>query len=140
MRFQVPQFIDFEDKVFGPFTFKQFIYLAGGAGMCFVLLRTLPQFLAILLSIPVVALSVALAFYRMNNRPFIQLVEAFFKYIAGTRLYVWKRKDKQEKTVQSRLGERYLHLEVPKLGESRLKDLTWSIDARKDDKETGDSA
>ncbi len=33
MRFEVPQFIDVEDKIFGPFTFKQFLYLAGGAGL-----------------------------------------------------------------------------------------------------------
>jgi hypothetical protein len=37
MRYQVPQFIDVEDKVIGPLTIKQFIYLAGGAGMCFVI-------------------------------------------------------------------------------------------------------
>jgi hypothetical protein len=29
MQFRVPQFIDIEDKLFGPLTFKQFIYLAG---------------------------------------------------------------------------------------------------------------
>ena len=33
MQFQVPQFLDVEDKIVGPFTIKQFIYLAGGVGM-----------------------------------------------------------------------------------------------------------
>jgi len=32
MRFEVPQFIEVEDKIFGPFTWKQFIYLMGGEG------------------------------------------------------------------------------------------------------------
>ena len=41
MQFKVPQFLDIEDKIFGPFTFKEFVYLAGGAGLCFVLYRLL---------------------------------------------------------------------------------------------------
>ena len=41
MRFQVPQFIEIEDKIFGPLTIKQFIYIAGGAGLCFILFRFL---------------------------------------------------------------------------------------------------
>ena len=74
MRFQVPQFIDVEDHVFGPFTFKQFVYIAGGIGVSFVLLRLLPRFLAIIAIIPVAGFSLALAFYRVNNKPFIQMV------------------------------------------------------------------
>jgi len=42
MRFKVPQFIDIEDKIFGPFSFKQFVYLAGGAGLCYIFFKTLP--------------------------------------------------------------------------------------------------
>jgi len=35
MRFEVPQFIDVEDKLFGPLTFTQFVYLAGSGGISF---------------------------------------------------------------------------------------------------------
>jgi hypothetical protein len=131
MRFQVPQFIDIEDKVIGPFTFKQFIYIAGGAGTCFVLLRVLPRILAIIAMIPILVISLALAFYRVNNKPFIQMVESFFRYSMGSRLYIWRRKDVVNKTQQSALATKYLRLEVPKLGESKLKDLSWGLDVRK---------
>ena len=70
----MPQFIEVEDKIFGPFTLKQFIYLAGGAGIVALLLFTLPLIVAILLSIPVAGLAGALAFYRMNNKPFIEVL------------------------------------------------------------------
>ena len=53
MRYQVPQFIEVEDRIFGPFTFRQFIYLAGGAGLCFIAYRSLPIFWAILIMVPV---------------------------------------------------------------------------------------
>jgi len=132
MRFQVPQFIDVEDKVFGPFTFKQFVYLAGGAGICFVLLRVLPQILAIIAIIPVAVFSLALAFYRVNNKPFIQLVESFFMFIIGSRLYIWKRNERPIKKAND-LAQNYLRMEVPKMQGSRLKDMRWGLDARKNE-------
>ena len=75
MEYQVPQFIEVEDKIFGPFTFRQFIYLAGGAGLCTMLVLYL-HFFGILLSIPIAALSGALAFYKINNKSFIEILEA----------------------------------------------------------------
>ena len=60
-QYQVPQFIEIEDKIFGPLTLKQFIYLAGGGGLCLVFFTLLPMWLVILLGIPVMAFSGALA-------------------------------------------------------------------------------
>jgi hypothetical protein len=42
MQFQVPQFLDVEDKIIGPFTIKQFLYLAGGAGFAYLSWRYIP--------------------------------------------------------------------------------------------------
>src|SRR4051812_15323121 len=91
MRFQVPQFIEVEDKIFGPLTFKQFVYLAGGAGICVILFTFLPKFLAFLIALPIAIFAAALAFYRVNDKPFIGLVEAFFNYSLGNKLYIWKK-------------------------------------------------
>ncbi len=57
MRYQVPQFIEIEDKIFGPLTLKQFIYLAGGGGLCLIFFSLLPLYIMVILSIPVIALS-----------------------------------------------------------------------------------
>jgi len=51
MQFQVPQFIEVEDKIIGPLTFKQFVFVGGGFGMAYVLWRVLP----ILLAAPLIA-------------------------------------------------------------------------------------
>lgn len=132
MRFQVPQFIDVEDHIFGPFTFKQFVYMAGGVGICFVLLRILPRFLAIIAIIPTASFALALAFYKINNKPFVQMVESFFKYVASPRLYLWKRAEHQANR-PSPLAESYRQMQVPKLQGSKLKDLTWNLDVRKNE-------
>ena len=92
MRYQVPQFIDVEDKIFGPFSFRQFIYLAGSAGIVAVLVSLLPLFIGIILSLPVVALGLALAFYKINNKPFIEIVEEAFFFFLSDKLYLWKKK------------------------------------------------
>ncbi len=130
MRFQVPQFIEVEDKLFGPFTFKQFIYLAGGAGAVVALFTTLPSFFAFILSIPIVGLSLALTFFRYNNRPFIFMLESLFSYYIGEKLYIWKKEQKQ---VIKKRGAQTANPEVfiPKLSNSKLKDLSWSLDVTK---------
>lgn len=131
MRFQVPQFIEVEDKIFGPFTFKQFVYLAGGAALCVLLLIFLPKFIAILIALPIAAFSLALAFFKVNEKPFIYTVEAYFNYLITNKLYIWKKEDKPYEgptisTNKAPLQQVY----VPKLSESKLKDLTWSLDVK----------
>lgn len=129
MRFQVPQFIEVEDKIFGPLTFKQFIYIAGGVGICVVLFTFLPNFIALLLSVPVAVFAGALAFYKVNDKPFINVVEAFLKYSISSKLYIWKKEEKipVKKEVQAApVNQVY----VPKLSQSKLRDLTWSLDIK----------
>lgn len=94
MRFQVPQFIEIEDKIFGPLTFKQFVYVAGGSGIIAILFFFLPTFFAFILAIPVGIFAGALAFYKINNRPFIIMVEAAIKLFFKNKLYIWKKKRK----------------------------------------------
>ena len=129
MQFQVPQFIDVEDKIFGPFTVKQFVYLAGAVGVIFILNSFLPFIFAILIGGPIIALGLALAFYKVNNQPFIKIVEASLRYILGSRLYIWKKE--QKKVTKKKEGvEESAELFVPKLSDSKLKDLAWSLDIK----------
>ncbi len=134
MRFQVPQFIEIEDKIFGPLTIKQFVYLAGGGGLSFIVYVLLNNLL--LSFIPIVAimsLSFALSFYKVNNKSFITIVEAAFKYYLGGKLYIWKKEEKTKpKTPDAALkdAKNYASIMVPKISDSRLKDLTWSLDIK----------
>src|SRR5688572_21746070 len=123
MRFEVPQFIDVEDKLFGPFTFKQFIYLAGGAGIVYTLFRVLPLFLAVIIALPIAGLALALVFYKPNNRPFIKMVESVVNFFIKSRFYLWKR-NQVKKTVQSIEKSSVATVE----SDNKLKDLAWSLD------------
>ena len=129
MKFQVPQFIEVEDKIFGPLTIKQFVYLAGGAGLSFIIytyVSPLSLILAILFIIPVAALAVALALYKVNNQPFVYVIEAAFKFMLANKLYIWRKQDRKPEHKKEAAIAPLVY--VPKLSDSKLKDLTWSLD------------
>ncbi len=92
MRFEVPQFIEIEDKIIGPFTWRQFVYLAGGIGLGVVLFFTTPLFVFGLIGIPLGALSALLAFYPVNNRPFSSFLESMVFFYKNNRVYYWRKK------------------------------------------------
>ena len=129
MRFQVPQFIEVEDKIFGPLTFKQFIYLAGSIGVCVVLYALLPHIIAIPVGLPILGFGIALAFFNYNGKPFIYTVEAFFRYTLGSKLYIWRKQDRVIEKTEER-GAAAPEVFVPKLSQSKLKDLSWSLDIK----------
>jgi len=137
MRFEVPQFIEIEDKIFGPFTFQQFVYLAGAAGLSFVFYATFPFFIAVILIAPIAVFGAALAFYKHNNRPFITLLESMFGYFTKGRLYIWKKRQKKVEDEMNEFADiPQAPMYVPKLSDSKLKDLAWSLDVQ--DKQRGD--
>lgn len=129
MRFQVPQFIDIEDKIFGPMTLKQFIYVAGGIGITVIFFTLLPKFLAFIFAAPFLGISFALAFYKPNNRPFIFALESMLNYYFGDKIYIWKKVPKPIKPLETKSITP--ELIVPNLSKSKLKDMNWSLDVRK---------
>lgn len=135
MRFQVPQFIDVEDKIFGPLTLKQFIYVAGGLSVAVVGVVFFGLFFGLLFASPIVILAFALAFYRINNRPFVNTLESAFKYATKDKLYIWRKEEKEKSNEESASGEKYSSIIVPNLSESKLKDMNWELDVKKKEDE-----
>ncbi len=129
MEYQVPQFIEVEDKIFGPFTLKQFIYVAGGVGLCAVLVLYLPPVIGIILAIPVAAFSAALAFYKVNNKSFVDVLESGFKYYTTERLYLWK-KDSKNVSASAPVAQAPERVAPLTITRSRLHDLAWSLDVK----------
>ena len=127
MRYQVPQFIEVEDKIIGPFTVKQFIYIVGGAGMSFIVYRFITIYISIFLIAGIMSLSLALAFYKINNKPFIDFLESAFLFYTKKNLYIWKKEDKKIEVKKAEPLET-AQVFVPRLSDSKLKELSWSLD------------
>lgn len=128
MEYQVPQFIEVEDKIFGPLTIKQFIYLAGGAGIVTILVLSLPLIFAIILGAPIAGLALALAFYKINGKPFIEILESGLVYFLGGRLYLWK-KEKEQVAPKIEVAAPAPLPKAP-LSRRKLEELAWSLDVR----------
>ncbi|MBP7831875.1 MAG: PrgI family protein [Candidatus Pacebacteria bacterium] len=127
MQFRTPQFIDIEDKIFGPFTFKQFIYMLGGAFMAYLCFKLLPIIIGAPIGIGLAVVALLLAFYKVNNRPFITVLQAWFKYTLAAKLYIW-HKTTPKKGESRPMVEKKTTQEASNLSDKHLKDVSWSLD------------
>ena len=137
MEYQVPQFIEVENKIVGPLTLAQFIYLAGAGGICVVSFLYLPLIIAVILSAAAVGLAVALSFYKMNGKPFIEILEAGFGYYTGARFFLWRHEDAPTPKKPLPHAEATKAAEGPRrtapLTHSKLSELAWSLDVQNAD-------
>lgn len=120
MRFEVPQFIEIEDKIVGPLTWRQFVYVAGGVGIITILYLNTSFMIAILFGFPIGVLSASLAFHKVNNRPFSIFLEALVSYTAKKKLYLWKKE-----TASSIIEKEYVNeVPTPKLSNTYGQTIT----------------
>jgi hypothetical protein len=78
--------------------------------------------------------SLALTFYKPNNKPFIFMLESGFKYITQNKLYIWKQHANKITNDQLRITNentnqiRMMHSDNSPLSGNKLRDLAWSLD------------
>lgn len=80
--------------------------------------------------------ALALAFYKINNRPFIIIVENAIGYFLKSKLYLWEKRDPKKEKVTG-VNPETRKLTVPRLSENKLKDLAWSLDIKENLNPTG---
>lgn len=128
-QFQVPQFITIEDKVIGPFTVKQFLYILGGIGVIAAAYYFLKTFLVIPIAIIAGSFAASLAFLKVNEQPFPRVLKNALFYGLRPRVYIWKKAPilKAPAPLAGR-GAGPAIQTIPKLSRSKLSDLAWSLD------------
>jgi PrgI family protein len=129
-RYQVPQFIEFESKVIGPFSVRQFAYMLGGIGGTYILYLLFGVFPGILFIIPLLVLSFSLAFVTWNGRKFIDVLSSAFSYVFKKKLYIWKKLDRKVVASEENKTSVADSFVAPSLSQSKLKDLAWSLDVK----------
>jgi hypothetical protein len=92
---------------------------------------------ALILAAPFAVLGGALAFYRVNDRPLVVVLEHAFNYAWGHKLYLWKHREPstaaalQEMQAKPRTRQPEALMPIPpKFSESKLKDLAWSLNIK----------
>lgn len=99
MRFQLPQFINTEVKLVGPLTLRQFLWVASGAIILFVLFTVVPGFWGIVLAIPIGTFFLALAFVKVQDAPLINYVAYMLSYVFGPKKYLFRDEASDQITI-----------------------------------------
>ncbi|MBI3671491.1 PrgI family protein [Candidatus Azambacteria bacterium] len=92
-QFQVPQFIDVEDRILGSITMRQFFIMLIPLGTAIALYFILTVWLMVIIAVPVAIVSAVFAFYKPNGLRFSRFIGSFLSFTFKPRLYVWKREE-----------------------------------------------
>jgi hypothetical protein len=90
MQYQVPQFIDSEDKLVGPFSLRQFMYIGAAGIVSAIGYFFLQMWLFVIVAIISLGAAGALAFLKINGRPLIKVITSGFNFYWKPQMYVWK--------------------------------------------------
>ncbi len=92
MHYNVPQFIDIEDKIVGPLTGKQLLWMFAMGGVLLILWASVDNKINFFIAgIPIAGFFVALAFYRPYGQPLSKFITSAFLFIVKPKIYIWRR-------------------------------------------------
>ncbi len=136
MMFSVPQFIDVEDKIAGPLTWRQLLWMIGMGAALLVMFNLFDTALFIIAAVPTVLLFVALAFYRPSGIPLPMYIFHAILYIFHPKIAVWERpvqvlptQEKMDKDMEASTPTPVVDKHIT---EDRLKELGRILDKQRD--------
>jgi hypothetical protein len=93
MRFQLPQFIETETKLVGPFTLKQFIWIAAGFALVYLAYLTFGfSVWFFLLAIIIGGIAAAMAYLKIDGLPLINYLIYAMSFGFSPKKYLFKKK------------------------------------------------
>ncbi|MDD5731453.1 MAG: PrgI family protein [Patescibacteria group bacterium] len=108
-QYKIPQNIDVEDKILGPFTLKQFLYIMGGGIIIYVLFNIFAKtnlILFLVISIPIAIAVLMLVFVKVNERPFLDFFFYFIAYLQDPKEKKWIKSTKvKEFKITAKISE-----------------------------------
>ncbi len=95
-QFVVPQFIDVEDKIFGPITVRQFLILLGAGLVIFISYKLADFTLFVIIALVIGSLAVTFSFVKVNGQDFHYVILNIIQTLRHPALRIW-RKDYSDK-------------------------------------------
>jgi len=98
---KIPQNVEREDRIVGPLTLKQLLWVLGGAGVIIGVIRYwtagyLYTIEMILVSFIVGVLALLFAFFRYNERDFLGFLLSLIRYFASPKRLIWAKEVAEE--------------------------------------------
>ncbi|MFH1427154.1 MAG: PrgI family protein [Patescibacteria group bacterium] len=135
-QYTVPQFIDVEDKIFGPITTRQFVILLGSFLIIGIAYKLFDFSLFITFGVIVLIISGAFAFVRINGRPFHFFVLNIIQTFRRANLRVWRKniiwsEESSKEEASSKIIEKNIPIQPkPQPSISRLAELSLIVDTK----------
>lgn len=132
MRFQVPQFINYQLKVLGPLNLRQTLFLGIAGATIFVMRFFIPFQIFLPASLFLAVGALALGFLKIEGRTLPVVLINFFMFSISPKLFLWKRKNtlprliRIKKVKKKEEVEEVISLQIA--GKSRLKNLSNQIE------------
>jgi len=131
-QFTVPQFIDVENKIFGPITTRQFLIFLSAAIIIAISYKAFDFSLFLFVSIISFIIAVVFAFVKINGRPFHLFLLNLIQTIRRPSLRVWNNRlvinEMTEKAPLIKAEEKTAPKEYYK--ESRLAEIALVVDTK----------
>jgi hypothetical protein len=102
-QYKVPQDVEAEDKLIGPLSLRQFIYVLiglGWAGLMFLILRS-QVIIMVIAIIPITGFFLILGFGRRKEQSFERYFLAWIKYMFVPRVRVWDKDLAQDERIKA---------------------------------------
>ena len=127
-QFVIPQFIDVEDKIFGPITTRQFVILLVAGLILFIAFKLADTTLFIFLLALIGGGSLVIAFVKINGQTFHYFILNIIQTVRRPSRRIWRKEyTKAELNQMRKSGE----IEIPenikkikKMSYNRIRDLS----------------
>ena len=130
-QFVVPQFIDVEDKIFGPVTARQFVILLVAGLTLFVAFKIADTALFVFLLSIIGSFALILAFVKINGQSFHYFILNLIQTLRRPSRRIWYKSNTKEELKAIRdsgiveIAEKVA--EIPRLSYSRIRDLSLAV-------------
>jgi len=131
MQFLVPQFIDTEDKIFGPISTRQFVEILAGFGLIYVAYKLSTLWLFLVEAIIILGLVIVFAFVKINGQPFHFFILNLITTLRRPKVKIWKKVIGDSAILGKKKKEQIKESKVYKkrpVSHSRLTELSLVVD------------
>lgn len=128
MQYNIPQFIDVEDKIVGPFTAKQTLYLIVGGGILMIVFSFFDFMFFALMFLFVVPATLAFAFWKPKGATVARWVSNIINFYTAPHLYIWRREPESIMFKKTQRKSSKQETEKKHISKNRIKELAWILD------------
>ncbi len=127
MQYSVPQFIDIEDKIVGPLTGKQTLYLMIGGGLLMLLFSFFDFVFFMVATVIIVPITLAFAFWKPKGMTVARWIVNIINYHTSDHLYTWRREPEGMKIKRTQKKKTQVIFKE-NVSRSRIGELAWLLD------------